>query len=132
MDTYLWRACTAIVVLAMAPLTAAVGDSDLPTARASLPFLSRAELRDWLANGERGLWVQTSSFKWFYARFMGRCPGLDATNSLAFDTRASGNIRRPPSVVVPGRGRCIVRSVAPSAGPAKDRNAKVELQPQSQ
>jgi hypothetical protein len=84
-------------------------------------------MRGWLADGERGLWIQMGSLKWFYARLTGRFPGLDSPNSLAFDTRASGH--RTISVVVPGRGRCIVQSFAPSTGPAKDRNAKVVLQP---
>jgi hypothetical protein len=127
-----WRASTAIAVLATVPLTVTVADSDSPAARAAAAFFNRTDMRNWLADGERGLWIQMGSLKWFYARLTGRCPGLDSTNSLAFDTRASGNLHRTTSVVVPGRGRCIVQSFAPSSGPAKDRNAKVVLQPQAQ
>lgn len=119
-------------MLATASLTATVADSDPLTASAAAPFFNRADMRDWLADGERGLWIQMASLKWFYARLTGRCPGLDSTNTLAFDTRASGNTHRTTSVFVPGRGRCIVQSLAPSTGPAKDRNAKVVLQPQAQ
>jgi hypothetical protein len=127
-----WRAAAAIAVFATAPVTVTVADSDPPTASAAAQFANRAGMRDWLADGERGLWIQTGSLKWFYARFTGCCPGLDSTNSLAFDTRASGNLHRTTSVVVPGRGRCMVQSFAPIAGPARDRNAKVVLQPQAQ
>jgi hypothetical protein len=124
-----WCGRTAIAVLAIAPLTVTVADSDVPTASAAA---SHAQMRDWLADGERGLWIEMGRLKWFYARFTGRCPGLDSTNSLAFSTRALGNMNRTTSVVVPGRGRCVVQSFAPSAGPAKNRNAKVVLQPQAQ
>ena len=126
------RASAAIAVFATVPFTATVADSDPATVSAAAQFANRAGMRDWLADGERGLWIQTGSLKWFYARFTGRCPGLDSTNSLAFDTRASGNLYRTTSVVVPGRGRCIVQSLAPSAGPTRNRNAKVVLQPQAQ
>jgi hypothetical protein len=127
-----WRASTAIAVFATAPLTVTVADSDPLTASAAAAFVNRTDMRDWLAEGERGLWIQMASLKWFYARLTGRCPGLDSTNSLAVDTRASGDMHRMTSVVVPGRGRCPVQSFAPSTGPAKDRNAKVVLQPQAQ
>ena len=66
------------------------------------------------------------------ARFTGVCHGLNSTNSLVFDTRASGNIDRTSSVVVPGVGRCLVRSLAPCGGPPKNRNADVVLEPQAQ
>jgi hypothetical protein len=127
-----WRASTAIAVLATASLTVTVAHSDPLTVSAAAPLVNRTDMRDWLADGERGLWIQMASLKWFYARLTGRCPGLDSTNTLAFDTRASGNTHRTTSVLVPGRGRCIVQSLAPSTGPAKDRNAKVVLQPQAQ
>lgn len=129
------RACrlsTAIAVLATALWNVSVADSDSRTARAGASPVNRTEMHDWLADGERGIWIQMGRLRWFYARFTGRCPGLDSTNSLAFGTQASGGMDRMTSVVVPGHGRCIVQSVAPSAGPAKDRNAKVVLQPQAQ
>jgi hypothetical protein len=127
-----WRASTAVAVLATASLTVTVADSDPLTPSAAAAFITRTDMRDWLADGERGLWIQMASLKWFYARLTGRCPSLDSTNSLAFDTRASSNMHRMASMVVPGRGPCLVQSFAPSTGPAKDRNAKVELQPQAQ
>ena len=88
------RASAAIAVFATVPFTATVADSDPATVSAAAQFANRAGMRDWLADGERGLWIQTGSLKWFYARFTGRCPGLDSTNSLSFNTRASGNLYR--------------------------------------
>ena len=127
-----WRTSAAIAVLATAPLTVTVADSNPAIASASATLVKRAEMRHWLADGERGLWIQAANLKWFYARFTGVCHGLNSTNSLVFDTRASGNIDRTSSVVVPGVGRCLVRSLAPCGGPPKNRNADVVLEPQAQ
>jgi hypothetical protein len=119
-------------MLAMAPLTATVADSSPSLAGAAAAFVNRAKMRDWLADGEHGLCIQAASLKRYYARLTGRCPGLSSTNSAVFSTQASGRLDRTTSMVVPGHGRCTVQSFAPSAGPPKDRNANVVLQPQTQ
>jgi hypothetical protein len=95
-------------------------------------FVSHARLRNWLADGERGLWIQGGNAEWFYARFSAACHGLNSTNSLMFDTGSSGNIDRATSVVLPGGGRCEMQTLAPSAGPPKNRNADVVPEPQTQ
>jgi hypothetical protein len=128
----IFRAFAVLAWLTMlAPLTV-VADSYSAGAGAPAAFLKHADMRDWLADGEHGLWIQASDLRWFYARFGGVCRGLNATNSLAFDTGASGNIGRSSAVVVPGRGRCLVQSFAASTGPPKERNAGVASEPQSQ
>ena len=95
------------------------------------PFVHRTDMRYWLADGERGIWIQGGN-SWYYASFSGACRGLNSTNSLTFDTGSSGNIERTSSVVLPGGGRCEMRTFAPSVGPSKDRNADVVPQPQTQ
>jgi hypothetical protein len=127
-----WRAGIAASVVAMAPLAISAADPVSTGAGVKTPLLDRAEMRDWLADGERGIWIQMRSLKWFYARLTGHCPGLDATNSLAFGTGDSVRLDRMTSVLVPGHGSCRVQRLAPSAGPGKDRNLKVVLQPQAQ
>ena len=130
-----WRTTAAIAALASAPLpvTLAVGDSlTVPAGGATPVAVNRADMLRWLADGERGLWIQTRNLKWFYGHFRGDCRGLNATNSLVFDTGSSDKIKRMTTVVVPGRGRCTVQTLASSSGPPKDRNARVVMQPQSQ
>jgi hypothetical protein len=95
------------------------------------PFVHRTDMRYWLADGERGIWIQGGN-SWYYASFSSACRGLNSTNSLQFDTGSSGNIERTSSVVLPGGGRCEMRTFAPSVGPSKDRNADVVPQPQTQ
>jgi hypothetical protein len=121
-----------MTVLTMAPMAASVAGTYLADVDSTASFLDHAQLRDWLADGERGLWLQAVNLRWFYARFAHACRGLGATNSLSFDTRGSDNIDSRSAVVVPGRARCMVLSFLPSQGPPKSRNASVVLQPQAQ
>jgi hypothetical protein len=101
-------------------------------APSAAPSVSHRDLLNWLADGEQGLWVQAGNSKWFYARFANTCPGLRSTNSLVVETGASNRIDRTSSVFVSGHRRCKVQTLVPSGGPPKDRNAGVQLQPQTQ
>ena len=96
------------------------------------PFVHRTDMRYWLADGERGLWIQGGNSEWFYARFSAACPGLNSINSLVFDTGSSSNIDRTTLIVLPEGGRCKMQTFAPSAGPPKNRNADVVPEPQTQ
>jgi len=108
---------TAIAMLASAPMTVTIAEPNPAAARATAAFVNRAEMIKWVADGELGLWIQARDLKWFYARFTGVCIGVSSTNSLMFNTGASGNIDRTSSVTVPAGGRCRLRSLVPSGGP---------------
>ena len=127
-----WHIPLITIVLAASPLAASVAGNYLADVDSAAGFLDHARLRDWLADGERGLWLQAVDLRWFYARFAHLCHGLSSTNSLSFDTRGSGNIDSRSAVIVPGSGRCTVLSFAPSHGPPQSRNASVVMQPQAQ
>jgi hypothetical protein len=127
-----WRIHLLTLVLAGSPLAAGVAENSLADVDSGAAFLNRARLRDWLPDGERGVWLQAVDLRWFYARFAQACHGLGSTHSLSFDTRGSDNIASRSAVVVPGSGRCTVLSFLPSHGPPQDRNASVVMQPQAQ
>jgi hypothetical protein len=122
----------AIGVLAYLSYQQAPAVKDAAGTLAAAPSVHRADMRNWLADGERGLWIQGGDTEWFYARFSAACHGLNSTNSLAFDTGASGDIDRTTSVILPEGGRCKMQTFAPSAGPPKNRNADVVPAPQTQ
>ena len=122
----------AIGVLAYLSYHRAPAVRDAAGTLATAPSVHRADMRNWLADGERGLWVQGGNSEWFYARFSAACRGLNSTNSLVFDTGSSSNIDRTTSVVLPGGGRCEMQTFAPSAGPPKNRDADVVPEPQTQ
>jgi hypothetical protein len=108
---------TTIAMLASAPITVTIAEPNPTAVRATAAFVNRAEMTKWVADGELGLWIQARNLKWFYARFTGVCQGVSSTNSLMFNTGASGNIDRTSSVTVPAGGRCRLRSLVPSGGP---------------
>jgi hypothetical protein len=127
-----WRIPLITIMLAASPLAASVAGTYMGDVDSAAAFLNRARLRDWLADGERGLWLQAVDLRWFYARFAHACHGLSATNSVSFDTRGSDHIDSRSAVVVPGSGRCTVLSFVPSHGPPQGRNASLVMQPQAQ
>ena len=129
--TRAWRIPAVVLVVAMTPLGLTLAGPYLEKVHRG-SFVSHAQLRNWLADGERGLWIQGGNSEWFYARFSAACHGLNSTNSLVFDTGSSRNIDRTTSVVLPGGGRCGMQTFAPSAGPPKNRNDDVVPQPQTQ
>jgi hypothetical protein len=108
---------TTIAMLASVPMTVTIAEPNPTAVRATAAFVNRAEMIKWVADGELGLWIQARDLKWFYARFTGVCQGVSSTNSLMFNTGASGNIDRTSSVTVPAGGRCRLRSLVPSGGP---------------
>ena len=125
-----WRQSIAVFATAASIVTFA--EANPAVASEPTAFVNRADMRDWLADGEQGLWIQAGNLRWYYARFAGICHGVNSTNSLAFDTRASDNIDQKSAVIVPGGTRCRVQWFAGSGGPPKKRYADVLLQPQSQ
>jgi len=127
-----WRSSLVSIVLAASPLAASVAGTYMAEVDSAAAYLNRTRLRDWLADGERGLWLQAVDLRWFYARFAHPCHGLSATNSLSFDTRGSDNIDGRSAVVVAGSGRCTLLSFLPSHGPPQSRNASIVMQPQAQ
>jgi hypothetical protein len=127
-----WRAAAAFAVLVLAGLTMNIRESGADPAPTAATSVSHADMLNWLADGQTGLWIQAGNSKWFYARFANICPGLQSTNWLVFETGASNRIDRTSSISVSGYRRCKVQTLVPSNGPPKNRNAGVLLQPQTQ
>ena len=121
-----------IAVFTAAASIVTLTEANPAVASGSAAFVHHADMRDWLADGERGLWIEAGNGSWFYARFAGVCHGVNSTNAVAFDTPATDNIDRRSAVIIPGGIRCRFQSFARSDGPPQNRNADLLLQPQSQ
>ena len=87
--------------------------------QASIHFVQHGGIRNWKADRNEGLWIQGSHRRWYYAKFRGRCFGLNFATFLAFDTRPMGTFDRFSTVIVPGGARCTVRSLVASEGPPR-------------
>jgi len=110
-------------LLAIAGAQAAAESAEAP--QASIPFANNGGIRNWHADRDKGLWIQDSRGKWYYAEFMGgTCRGLNFATTIGFDTLPTGTLDRSTTVVVPREGRCPLQSVVSSTGP--DKRKKTE------
>jgi len=57
---------------------------------ASIPFADHDGIRDFQADGSRGLYLQDRSGNWYRAAFFGACPGLNFTETIGYETDATG------------------------------------------
>jgi len=113
------RAVCGLFALALAGAAAA----STPPPQVTIPFANHGGIRDWEADRDRGLWVQDQHRRWYYAKLMGPCTGLNFAHSIGFDTRPMGQFDRFSAIVVPGTGRCQVQSLTQSAAPAPDQRS---------
>jgi hypothetical protein len=105
-------ACGAILLAAAGGAFAAT-----TAANASIPFANNGGIRDWEADRDNGLWVQDIHRKWYYAKLMGPCIGLNFAQTIGFDTHPLGRFDKFSAIVVPGSGKCFVQSFAASDAP---------------
>ena len=98
----------AITSLGLAPAMPIAAANPAPVS------ISRDQMVNWLADGERGLWIQANTLDWFYARFASGCHGIGKTTSIVFETDASGHVDGISSVTMPAGTQCRPRSLAPS------------------
>lgn len=99
-------------------------------ADASIAFANYGGIRTWSPDRDEGLWVQDSRRKWYYAKFLGPCTGVQFALGLGFDTHPMGTFDKFSSVVVPREGRCALRSLTPSEGPPVKKKAAAATEPE--
>jgi hypothetical protein len=104
---------------ALLAVTGAASAGETITPTAYIPFANHGGIRDWKADRDQGLWVQDTHRKWYYAKLMGPCIGLNFAETIAFDTHPLGRFDQFSSIYVPGAGggRCAVQSFTVSGAP---------------
>ena len=104
---------------ALAPLLLAAAP---PAPReASIPFITRDGILRWQADEERGVYIQSLTGKWYYARTVGRCSRLVSATRLGFVSAGLDELDRYGVIVAEGE-RCPLASVVRSPPPAKRLN----------
>lgn len=81
-----------------------------------IPFANNGGIRNFEANGDRGLWIEDRQRRWYYARIVGPCHSLDHANALAFDTRGASSLDRFGGVIV-DREHCQFESLVTAEKP---------------
>ena len=117
-----FRVALGVALLAAAGVAFA---SEAAPPKAYIPFANHGGIRDWKADRDQGLWVQDIHRKWYYAKFMGPCLGLNFAQTIGFDTHPLGQFDQFSAIFVPGGGggRCAVQSFTVSGAPPNGKRA---------
>ncbi len=115
------RCMTLVVALAAGLAGAALAKEvePLPSPQAAIPFVDHGSINDWQADAKQGLWIQDGHYRWYYAKLIEPCWGLDYAVTIAFDTRPGGQFDRFSSIIVPHEYRCHLMSLVRSDPPPK-------------
>lgn len=85
----------------------------------SIPFVNHGGIRDWVADQDRGIWIQARSGEWYYASFTFPCTGLQFHTRVKFIPEINGDLSRWSSLVVRPAGRCYFRDFTASDRPQR-------------
>jgi hypothetical protein len=104
----------ALAILLFAPaLTSFAGE-------VSIPFVNDGGIRDWHADGSKGMWLEAASGRWFYASFSSQCTTLQSAIGVKFVPESSGVLSRWSSIRLNHDERCFFRTLQPSNAPPHD------------
>lgn len=96
---------------------------------ASIPFANHGGIRNFEANGDRGLWIEDRQRRWYYARIIGPCRSLDHATGIGFDTRGASSLDKFGGIYVSG-DYCQFESLVTAAKPLP-RNERLKLRKQT-
>jgi hypothetical protein len=106
------RSLIAAALLGAAPAYAA--DTPAASSETSIPRMSR--FLEWVADGDRGLFIRADTGRWYYARLQNACPRIATRPAMRFDASPSDRFDRFSAIRTDG-WRCQVSSVIESEGP---------------
>jgi hypothetical protein len=122
----------AVGVLLSTSLGAAAAPAPGTNTEASIPSANQGGIRDWRADGAKGMWIQAASGGWFYASFSSQCTTLPLALEVRFIPEPSGALSRWSSIRLEHDVRCFFRTLQPSDAPPrqqKDAPTKPEAAP---
>ena len=106
--------------LLVAPLASMAGPaSTAASPEYSIPFVDHGGIRNWQADGGKGVWIQAAGGRWYYASFSSPCSELPFSSSIRFIPEPAGDLSRWSSIRLAHAERCFFRSLQPSEGPPK-------------
>jgi hypothetical protein len=86
---------------------------------ASIPFADHNGVRDWRADGSKGMWILAANGGWYYASFSSQCTTLPVVIGISFVPDWNGALSRWSSIRLDHNDRCFFRSLQPSDAPPK-------------
>jgi hypothetical protein len=82
----------------------------------SIPFARLGGIDDWRADGNEALYIKGRGKRWYHAKLMSPCIGLNFAEKIGFVVEPSGSFDKFSAIVVEGRV-CNVVSLVRSAKP---------------
>ncbi len=90
-------------------------------AQAVIPFANLGGIYDWAADGDRGIYIQSISRQWYYAKLFAPCINLPFAVRVGFVTEpGNGNFDRFSSILVRGQECPVVSLTRSGPPPSKD------------
>lgn len=103
-------------------LLASASPADAPAVpvqkETSIPFVSHDGIRDFRADGTKGVYIRGNNGQWYYAQTMGSCTQLPFANTLGFETTGGDQLDRFGALRLENE-RCPLSSVVRSGPPPK-------------
>ncbi|HEV7606412.1 MAG TPA: hypothetical protein VGO61_03705 [Steroidobacteraceae bacterium] len=112
------RGATLGILLFAAALAAVAGE-------VSIPFANDGGIREWSADGSKGMWIEAANGHWFYASFSSQCTTLQSALGVKFVPEPSGALSRWSSIRLQHDERCFFRTLQPSTAPPKKAASRV-------
>jgi hypothetical protein len=107
---------TLALIFAVAASPAAAAAPKAPADE--IPFVSFGGIRDWTANDDNTLYVESAQGKWFQVALAYPCSGLPFALRVGVDTGGFDTLDSFSNIVVDGQ-RCPVASVTQIAAPPR-------------
>jgi hypothetical protein len=85
----------------------------------SISSANTGGIREWRADGSKGMWIEAASGHWFYASFSSQCTTLQSSIGVKFVPELSGALSRWSSIRLQNDQRCFFRTLQPSSAPPK-------------
>jgi hypothetical protein len=89
---------------------------------ANIPFAEH-RIFTWEADGDKGLWVQTTDKYWYYGKFVVPCFGLQFREGLRFKFGPAGELDRWGEILRVDHTNCSFSSFVTSLGPPRPLKA---------
>ena len=105
-------ALAAIALIATTPAQAKTRSGG----NASIPFINHGGIQDWRSTDDHTLYVQSQGGKWYMAKTLGPCLGLNTAIRIGFDGGPTDTFDSFANIVVEGQ-RCPIKSVTRIDGP---------------
>lgn len=116
----------AVLPLSVAAAAEPTGEPRALGVESSIVFPSESSIRNWQADGSRGIWIQDRRRNWYYGTFAGFCRDADFAQAIGVETRGAGRLDRFAAIIVRGE-RCPLSSFVTSAPPPSKRDRSKDI-----